>query len=80
VHTNPPEAVVVIAVPVKIHGPPDTPIGVWSAPPKMTSAPDDTLNPVPVTVYVAPTEPCEGFTVIAGLNTQKNVYTSKSVP
>jgi hypothetical protein len=38
-----------------------------------TCATDDTLNPVPVTVYAEPTEPCNGFTAIVGFTATVNV-------
>ncbi len=55
VQTNPPVASVVIAVPTYV--PSEHPLGVWNTPLKETAAPDETLNPEPVTVYVAPTGP-----------------------
>jgi len=67
VHTKPPVASVVIAVPTKLQS--DPPVGVSGVPPKETVAPDNTLNPDPVTVYVAPIGPCPGVTVIAGVVT-----------
>jgi hypothetical protein len=67
VQTKPPVASVVIAVPTKLQS--DPPVGVSGVPPKETVAPDNTLNPDPVTVYVAPIGPCPGVTVIAGVVT-----------
>ncbi|MGC2289149.1 MAG: hypothetical protein WA688_04755 [Thermoplasmata archaeon] len=59
-----PDPSVVIVVPLKV--PSEQPVGGMSPPLKETVAPDDRLYPEPVTVYVAPTGPCPGVTVIAG--------------
>ncbi len=65
--TKPPVPSVVIAVPTKLQS--DPPVGVSGVPPKETVAPDNTLNPDPVTVYVAPIGPWPGATVIVGVVT-----------
>jgi hypothetical protein len=67
VQTNPPVPSVVIVVPMII--PSVHPFGVWRAPAKETVTPDETLNPDPVTVYVAPSGPWLGVTTIAGMVT-----------
>jgi hypothetical protein len=64
VHTNPPVEFVVIVVPLAV--PAVHPVGVWRTPLNPTVADDDTVNPLPVTVYVAPTGPWAGDTVIPG--------------
>jgi hypothetical protein len=64
VHTNPPVEFVVIVVPLAV--PAVHPVGVWRTPLNATVADDDTVNPLPVTVYVAPTGPWVGESVIAG--------------
>jgi len=69
VQTKPPVASVVIVVPAWLQS--DPPVGVWSTELNETVAPDDTLNPDPVTVYVAPMGPCAGFTEIVGVVTRK---------
>ena len=51
---------------VPLYVPAVHPVGVWRTPLNATVADDDTVNPLPVTVYVAPTGPCVGKTVIAG--------------
>jgi hypothetical protein len=58
---------VVIALPVKAQSEP--PVGVWSTPLNVIDAPEDTVNPDPVTVYVAPTGPWVGLAIIAGVVT-----------
>ncbi|HEY1198172.1 MAG TPA: hypothetical protein VGG32_05550 [Thermoplasmata archaeon] len=61
---KPPVASVVITAPESVpseHAP-----GVWRTELNTTFTTDISLNPDPVTVYVAPTGPCAGLTVIAG--------------
>jgi hypothetical protein len=65
VQAKPPVASVVITVPESV--PSEHALGVWRTELNTTFATDITLNPDPVTVYVAPTGPCAGLTVIVGV-------------
>ena len=65
VHVNAPLALVVIVVP--LNDPTVHPVGPWRTPLNVTVTDDDTVNPLPVTVYVAPTGPWFGDTVMAGV-------------
>ncbi|MGA3022187.1 MAG: hypothetical protein ABSE66_05200 [Thermoplasmata archaeon] len=64
VQTKPPTASVVIIVPENV--PSEHATGVWRTELSRTIAFDDTLNPDPVTMYVAPTGPCVGTSVTIG--------------
>ncbi len=63
--TKPPVASVVITPPETV--PSEHATGVWRTELNTTFATDNTLNPDPVTVYVAPTGPCVGLTAIVGV-------------
>jgi hypothetical protein len=67
VHVNAPVGLVVIVVPLAV--PTVHPVGICSPPLNATVAGEDTVNPLPVTVYVAPTGPWPGESVIAGVVT-----------
>jgi hypothetical protein len=67
VHVNPPVAFVVIVVPLAV--PAVHPAALCNTPLKATVTDDDAVNPLPVTVYVAPTGPWFGDTVIVGVVT-----------
>ncbi len=64
-HAKSPVASVVTSGPTNV--PIEHETGVWRAELNKMLATDDTLKPVPVTVYVAPTGPCVGVIVIVGV-------------
>jgi hypothetical protein len=68
VQTNPPSASLVITVPVNVQS--DPPVGATRTELNATVTPETTLNPDPVSVYVAPTRPWVGFTLIVGVVTE----------
>jgi len=70
VQTKLPVVFVVMTVEADEHGAP--PVGGWGAPWNVTLAGPTTLNPVPVTVNVLPTGPCEGTREIDGSVTSNN--------
>ncbi len=64
-HAKSPVASVVTTGPTNVPSEHET--GVWRAELNKMFATDDTLKPVPVTVYVAPTGPWAGAIVIVGV-------------
>jgi len=78
VQTKPPTASVVIIVPENV--PSEHATGVWRTELSRTIAFDDTLNPDPATMYVAPTGPCVGLTVIAGIVTGNDAVALSKLP
>jgi hypothetical protein len=65
VHTNPPEAVVVIVNPPPLRVPEEQPANANELDPKVTVTVSDTVNPAPVKVARLPTGPWDGFTVMS---------------
>jgi hypothetical protein len=77
VQSNAPPLVVVMVVPVNV--PLEQVVGVWRTPLNDTIAPDDTLNPVPVTVNDPLGAPWFGVNVIVGAVTLNDLV-AVSVP
>ena len=78
VHANSPVAFVVMVVPLNV--PTVHPVGLCNTPLKATVTDDDTENPLPVTVYVAPTVAWLGDTVIVGVVIVNNAVALSAPP